>query len=223
MASPLFVLLMKNDEFKCTDACQKTFDELKHQLSTAPILRGPDWALPFHIPSDASGTMIGVVLGQEENNLPYAIYFIIKNMTPVELNYTVTEKEFLAVIYSINKFQYYITGYPTFVHIDHSAINYLMNKSITNARVTRWLLLLQEFDITIVDQPGKENVVVDFLSRIKTDDNTPVDDFFPDEYLFAVSAHSPWCRHCQLFGCRKVTFTPITPREKKDHSREFPV
>ena len=131
-------------------------------------------------------------MGQEENNLPYAIYFISKNMTPAEFNYTVIEKEFLAVIYAINKFRYCITGYPTFVHTDHSAIKYLMNKSVTNARVTRWLLLLQEFDITIVDRLGKENVVTDFLSRIKTDDNTPVDDSFPNEYLFAVSAHSSW-------------------------------
>jgi hypothetical protein len=64
-----------------------------------------------------------------------------------------------------------------------------MNKYVTNARVTRWLLLLQEFDITIVDRPGKENVVVDFLSRLTPDDNTPVDDSFPDEYFFAVYAH----------------------------------
>jgi len=95
---------MKNDEFKCTNSCQKSLDELKHQLSTAPILRGPDWALPFHISFDALDTAIGAILGQEENNLPYAIYFISKNMTPAELNYTVTEKEFLAVIYAINKF-----------------------------------------------------------------------------------------------------------------------
>ena len=67
-----------------------------------------------------------------------------------------------------------------------------MNKSVTNSRVTRWLLLLQEFDITIVDRPGKENVVADFLSRLKTDENIPVDDSFLDEYLFVVSAHSPW-------------------------------
>ena len=67
-----------------------------------------------------------------------------------------------------------------------------MNKSVTNARVTRWLLLLQEFDITIVDRLGEENVVVDFLSRLKTDDNTPVDDSFLNEYLFVVSSHSPW-------------------------------
>eukprot|EP00253_Pinus_taeda_P006346 PITA_06346 len=83
IASLLFVLFMKNVEFKWTDGCQKAFNELKHQLSTTPILRGPDWALPFHISSNASDTAIGAVLGQEENNLPYAIYFISKNMTPV--------------------------------------------------------------------------------------------------------------------------------------------
>eukprot|EP00253_Pinus_taeda_P028310 PITA_28310 len=192
IASPLFVLLTKNAEFKWSDDCEKAFDQLKHQLSIAPILRGPDWACPFHISFDASDTTIGAVLGQEENGLPYAIYFISKNMTPAELNYTVTEKEFLAVIYAINKFRHYITSYTTFVHTDHSAIKYLMNKSVTNARVTRWLLLLQEFDITILDRPRKENVVVDFLSRLKTNENIPVDDSFPDEYLFAVSAHSPW-------------------------------
>jgi hypothetical protein len=131
-------------------------------------------------------------LGQEENHHPYAIYFISKNMTLAELNYTVTEKEFLAIIHAINKFRHYITSYSTLVHTDHSAIKYLMKKPITNARVTRWLLLLQEFDITIVDRLGKENVVVDFLSRLKPDDDTLVDDSFSDEYLFVVSAHSPW-------------------------------
>jgi hypothetical protein len=192
IASPLFVLLMKNVEFKWTNSCQEAFNTIKHQLSTAPILRGPDWTLSFHISSDASDTAIGVVLGQEENHLPYAIYFISKNMTPAELNYIVTEKEFLAVIYAINKFRHYITGYSTLVHTDHSAIKYLMNKPITNARSTRWLLLLQEFDITIVDRLRKENVVDDFLSRLKPDDDTLVDDSFLDEYLFAVYAHSPW-------------------------------
>jgi hypothetical protein len=171
IASPLFVLLMKNFEFKWTNFCQEAFNTLKNQLSTASILRGIDWTLPFHISSDASDTAIGAVLGQEEDHLPYAIYFISKNMSPAELNYTVTEKEFLAVIYAINKFRHYITGYSTFVHTDHSAIKYLMNKPITNARVSRWLLLLQEFDITIVDRPGKENVVADFLSRLTINDD----------------------------------------------------
>ena len=132
----------------------------------APILGGPDWSLPFQISIDASDTVIGGVLDQKEGQEPYAIYFISKNMTPTELNYTITEKEFLAVVYSINKFCHYIAGYKYFVHTDHSAIRFLMNKPITNGRVTRRLILLQEFNITIIDRPGKENIIAYFLSHI---------------------------------------------------------
>lgn len=61
------------------------------------------------------------------------------------------EKEILVVIYAIKKFRHYIIGYPVVLYTDHSAIKYLANKPITNGRVTRWLILLQEFDITIKD------------------------------------------------------------------------
>ena len=68
-----------------------------------------------------------------------------------------------------------------------------MNNSITPGRITRWMLLLQEFYITIVDKPGKDNVVADFLSRINTNgENLLVEDNFPDEHIFAISTLTPW-------------------------------
>jgi hypothetical protein len=79
-------------EFQWSDKCDVAFAELKRLISTTPVLRGPNWKLPFHISSDASDVTIGIVLGQEEDKKPYAIYFISKNITPTELNYTVTEK-----------------------------------------------------------------------------------------------------------------------------------
>jgi hypothetical protein len=91
-----------------------------------------------------------------------------------------------------------------------------MNKHITNAQVTRWLLLLQEFDITIVDRPGKENVVSDFLSRLHINDgNFPVDDSFPDEHLFAVSSHSPW--YADIYNYLVAGKVPphLSPRERR--------
>jgi hypothetical protein len=91
-------------------------------MSTTPILRGPNWSLPFHICTDASNTSLGAVLGQRENQMPYAIYFISKNMSPAEVNYTVTKKELLVVVHAINKFRHYITGYQAFVHTNHSTI-----------------------------------------------------------------------------------------------------
>eukprot|EP00253_Pinus_taeda_P002647 PITA_02647 len=134
LASPLFGLLGKDVEFKWSDDCQGALNELKDKLVSAPILRGPNWALPFHIHIDASNRAIGVALGQVEEKLPYAIYFVRKNLSKAEMNYTVTKKEFLAVVHSLNKFQHYIVGYQTFVHTDHAAIRYLMNKPDVNAR-----------------------------------------------------------------------------------------
>ena len=151
----MFKLLTKDVEFQWTESCQNDFEILKAKLSMAPILRGLDWSIPFHISTDASDMDIGGILGQKEEHAPYSIYFISKNLTPVELNYTITEKEFLAVVYSINKFLHYMIGYEFFMHMDHSTIIFLMNKPTTNGRVTRWLLLLQEFNIAIMDRLGK--------------------------------------------------------------------
>jgi hypothetical protein len=136
LATPLFKLLSKEVEFKWDDECQISFEILKQKLSTTPMLRGPIWSLPFHICTDASDIALGVVLGKRENQIPYAIYFVSKNLSPVEVNYTVTEKELLVVFHAINKFRHYITGYQDFVHTNHSAIKFLMNKPITNPRVT---------------------------------------------------------------------------------------
>jgi hypothetical protein len=68
-----------------------------------------------------------------------------------------------------------------------------MNKPFTNARITIWLLLLQEFNITIIDRPGRDNLVAYFLSRLMhTEENTPVNDNFHDENLFSISTYTPW-------------------------------
>ena len=184
----------KDVEFIWTKTYQEALDTLKSKLVTAPILRGPNWALPFHIHTDASNKEIGVALGQIDENLPYAIYFIRKNLSKAELNYTVTEKELLAVVHSLNKFRHYIIGYQTFVHIDHATIRYLMNKPDVNAHIIRWLLFLQQFDLTIIDKPGIENFAADFLSRVNlpAGEEGMVNDQIPDEHLFAISVLSPW-------------------------------
>ena len=68
----------------------------------------------------------------------------------------------------------------------------MINKPITNGIITRLLTLLQKFNITILYRPGKQNTVVDFLSRIQNDNNdVHVEDNFPDEYIFIVYIKSP--------------------------------
>ena len=80
--------------------------------------------MPFQISSDALDTAIGVILGQEEDKKPYAIYYISKSLSPTKLNYIVTGNSFLAIIHVVNKFRHYITGYPVVLYTDHSAIKF---------------------------------------------------------------------------------------------------
>jgi len=180
IALPLFKLLAKYIEFQWTTDCQNAFEELKEKLSIAPILRRPSWSLAFHISNDALDT-IGASLGKKENQFNYAIYFINKNLTLTELNYTVTKKEMLDFVHVVNKSRHYIIGFQVFIHTYYLVIKYLINKTITNGRITRWLLLMQEFNLIVLDRPGKDNQVEDFLSRLHfPGDLSHVLDKFPD-------------------------------------------
>lgn len=138
----MFGLLGKDVEFIWANNCREALDTLKSKLVTTPILRCLNWDLPFHIHTDALNKVIGVALGQIDEKLPYAIYFVTKNLSKAELNYTVTEKELLAVVHSLNKFRHYIIAYQTFVHTNHAIIRYLINKLDVNICIIRWLLLL---------------------------------------------------------------------------------
>jgi len=98
-------------------------------------------------------------------------------------------------VHAIGKFRHYITRYETFIHTDHSSVTFLMNKPIINGRITRWLLLLQEFNITIIDRPRRDNLVADFLSCLNLTQGSmpmPVPYKFPDEALFSISSITPW-------------------------------
>jgi len=155
-------------------------------------------------------------IGSKGKSLNLYYLFLRKDLTLAELNYTVTEKEFLAVVYTINKVKNYIIEYEVFIHTDHSTIRFLMKKPITNGRITKWLLLLQEFNITIVYKPSKENQVADFLFRLDNKgENILIDEIFPDENLFSISTNSPWFANIANYLTTKIFPPHFSPKEKK--------
>ena len=64
IAKPLYKLLEKDAKFEWDSKCQQRFEELKTHLITTPIVRAPNWQLPFEIMCDASDLTVGAVLGQ---------------------------------------------------------------------------------------------------------------------------------------------------------------
>lgn len=101
------------------------------------------------------------------------------------------------------------------MHTNNFAIWFLMNELVTNVRVTRWFLLQQEFDITIVERLAKHNVVANFLSiSPNNDDNILVEDSFLDEYFLTVSTYSPWYVDIYNYLVVGKLMYHLSPREK---------
>ncbi|KAL4340282.1 hypothetical protein GQ457_08G026760 [Hibiscus cannabinus] len=162
--------LDKGRPFEFNDDCTKAFNLLKQKLVTAPIVEPPDWKLPFELMCDASDYAVGAVLGQKKGKIFHPIYYASKTLNDAQVNYTTKEKEMLAVIFAFEKFRSYLIGTKVIVHTDHSAIKYLLSKKDAKPRLIRWILLLQEFDIEIIDRKGIENQVADHLSRLENRD-----------------------------------------------------
>lgn len=127
-------------------------------------MRPPNWSLPFELMYDTNDYAMGVVLCQMEDNKPYVVYYASKTLNDAQKNYTTTEKELLAVVFALDKFRNYLLRTSIIIFTDYLALKYLLNKKDAKARLIRWILLLQEFNVQIKDKQGVDNVVVDHLS-----------------------------------------------------------
>ena len=90
IAKSIYKLLEKDAKFIWDADCQKSFEELKSYLTTTPIVRAPNWQLPFEVMCDASDMAIGAILGQREGEKPYVVYYASKTLNEAPRNYTTT-------------------------------------------------------------------------------------------------------------------------------------
>ena len=167
IARPLCRLLEKDAMFKFDESCEWSFEEIRSKLVEAPIMAKQDWDKEFEFMCDASDYAMGAVLGQRTDKMFKAIYYANKTFNEAQDNYSTTEKEMLAIVFACKKFRPYILGSYVIIHTDHAAIKYLMAKKEAKPRLTRWVLLLQEFDLEIKDKKGCDNVIADHLSRVE--------------------------------------------------------
>ena len=177
------------------------FEELKAYLTTAPIVRDPNGQFPFEVMCDASDHIIRAVLGQRAKGKPCVVYYARKTLNEAQRNYTTTEKELLAMVYALDKFRAYLIGSNIIIFTYHSALKYLLTKQNAKARLIRWVLLLQEFNLQIRDKKGVKNVVANHLSRLTIAHNThnpSIYNEFPEKSLLTVDS-APWFSHIANF------------------------
>ena len=229
IAVPITQLLKKDCKFEWTEACQRAFEELRSKLSTYPVLVPPDWTRPFHVFCDASSVAVGSALCQAtgDSGKDQPVAYASRQLTPAERNYSTTERECLAMVFSVKKFRHYLICNPVVFFVDHMAIKFLVNKAELSGRLARWVLLLEEFDYTVEYKPGRMHLQADHLSRISDEvGSCPIDDNLQDDNLFLVTAKADWYAGIVEFLTTQQLTGELTREERRKirvNSRHYTV
>ncbi|XP_059307043.1 uncharacterized protein LOC132058603 [Lycium ferocissimum] len=161
IASPLTKLTQKTAKFQWSEACERSFQELKTRLTSAPILTLPSGSGGYVVYCDASRIGLGCVLMQNGKVIAYASRQLKKH----EKNYPTHDLELAAVVFALKIWRHYLYGEHCDVFTDHKSLQYIFKQRELNLRQRRWLELLKDYDLNILYHPGKANVVADALSR----------------------------------------------------------
>jgi hypothetical protein len=159
IARPMTALLAKKVEFKWTPACQESFETLKKNLTTTPVLILPDVHKPFSVYCDALYTRLGCVLMQE------VVAYSSRQLKIRRKNYPTHDLELAAVVHALKTWTHYLYGQKCDIYTDHKSLKYIFTQSELNMRQQRWLELVKDYELEIHYHPGKANMVADALSR----------------------------------------------------------
>ncbi|CAM4637893.1 unnamed protein product [Lepidochelys kempii] len=131
-----------------------------------PVLRAPNFDKLFLVTTDASKHGVGAVLMQKGPDQEFhPVVFLSKKLSERESNWSVSEKECYAIVYTLEKLRPYVWGRRFHLQADHAALQWLHTAKGNNKKLTQWSLALQDFDLDIPHISGASNKVADALSH----------------------------------------------------------
>ena len=171
IAAPLTDLTKKGrpNQVSWGPAQEKAFTTLKKMITDKPVLRIPDVSRPFVLRTDASEVGLGAVLLQKYDSQFFPVSYASRKLQGAEKNYSVIEKEGLALVWAIKKFQQYLYGVEFTLQTDHQPLVYIDSAKFENSRVMRWALMLQSYRIRLESIKGNDNVGADYMSRVNSE------------------------------------------------------
>jgi hypothetical protein len=169
MTYPIRRLLRKTTNFCWDDKAQRAFDQIKVALTTAPVLRYPNFNHPFKLYTDGSKRGLGAVLCQDFSDGEHPIAYASRATNDHEACYGPTHLEATAVVWAIEHFRYYLLGSPFTITSDHQALKFIFSPTgrLENLpdKMKRWILRLQPFVYQLEFRPGAQMGHADMLSR----------------------------------------------------------
>jgi len=162
IARPLQCLTEQGRAFSCSLECETAFATLKNRLTSAPILVYPDYFRPFLLDTDTSQEGIGAV---EYDGQERVVAFASRTLSKVEMKYSVTRKELLAVVTFVHHFRPYLHVRTFLLCTDHSSLAWLHNFKEPERQLAEWIERFQEYSFTIIQRQGRKHQNADALSR----------------------------------------------------------
>jgi hypothetical protein len=160
ISHPINSLQKKGNKFEWTLKCENNFNQLKELLSSAPMLKIANPNEYFVVYTDACKEGLGGVLTQNEHVIGYESIKIKEH----ERNYSTHDLELASIVHALRMWRHYLMGKKFKLMTYHIGLRYLFEQPTSNARKTRWLEFLSEYDFDIKLIKGKENNVTDALS-----------------------------------------------------------
>ncbi|GJP62447.1 hypothetical protein CLOP_g19509 [Closterium sp. NIES-67] len=165
LSAPLTDRLKDHDCFWWGEKQQNAFDQLKIALTSPPVLHISDLDRPYEVVTDASDIAIGAVLLQDFGDGLQPVAYESRKLHGAEKNYTVHDKEMLAIVHAFKTWRCYLTGADVTVRTDHKSLQYLRAQPNLNPRQIRSLDFLESnFHYTITYKRGATNIA-DALTR----------------------------------------------------------
>nr|GEY48208.1 hypothetical protein [Tanacetum cinerariifolium] len=152
---------MKGGHFTWTKEADKAFSELKQRVTQAPVLALPNFEEVFHVECDAFGLGIEGFLSQ--NQRPIA--FFSEKFNEAHRKYSTYDKEFYAIVGSLDYWRHYLLSAEFVLFSDHEALKYINGQHKLSPGHAKWVKFLQVYSFTIRHKVGSANVVADTLSR----------------------------------------------------------
>lgn len=153
-------------KFQRKETDNKILDDIWEEIQLQTLLQYPNFNQEFVLETDASEIGIGSILKQKDKCIGMYSYKLKKS----ELNYSVVEKETLAIVKSVQHFRNIIFNARVVVKTD--CANSIFSQPLTS-RIQRWKYQLAEYDLILTYHKGKENTVADGLSRLPCIQNPP--------------------------------------------------
>lgn len=187
-AEPLTRLTRKNTPFRWGDEEQKAFDELRIAFMSEPILAQWDPDRETFVEADCSAVALGGCLSQKgDDGVIYPVAYHSAKLEPAERNYTIHDKELLAVISCLKAWSAELrsVGRPFTILTDHKNLEYFTRPRPITERQARWGEVLSLFNFDLQYRPGAQASRPDALSRREQD--RPEDDTRVAQLLPALS------------------------------------